>query len=542
MPTQPIPPEALSAMERITGRAAHAHVKFLSSEFFEGREAGERGERFAAEYIAGWYHRLGLSPAGDEGSFFQTFRIRMTELGEGNVLEVTVQKGVSKSTRTFAIENDFLPFTFSPSADLTAPAVFAGYGITAPELGYDDYAKIDAKGKVVLVLRHEPQESNPSSVFKGLQNTRHAAFMTKARNAIAHGAAGMLLVTDPLHHKEPAQRRVSNRSLTSWASLAERSEFDRRGPSQPDEEIDGWSDGVELPSLHVNPDVADLLIGSGMGGIKTLEALQNEIDATLSPRSTDLAGLTVRIKTAVIESFKTARNVAARLEGSDPNLRSEHVIVGGHYDHVGWGHFGSLTSHWDKIHPGADDNASGTAGILSAAEAFTLLPEPPPRSILFLNFTAEEKGLLGSRWYTTHPTLPLDDAVAMFNLDMIGRNDASEVSIVGDRRSVELDAAVQQINQASIKMSINHDAGPGIERSDQYYFGRMGIPALAFFSGVHDDYHRPSDTADKVVPEKLEKVSRLVFLSAYSQAHNPVKRARSSRDPKQAAASPKESR
>ncbi len=516
---KPLSAEALAAMERISGRAAHAHVRFLASEWLEGREAGERGERIAAEYIADWYLRLGLKPAGDGGTFYQTFRLRSSELTDGNALEVTRQAGSARVTRSFALQTEYLPFTFSPSADVTAPVVFAGYGITAPDLKYDDYSGIDARGKAVLVLRHEPQETDPNSPFKGLDKTAHAAFMTKARNALAHGAVALLVVTDPLNHQEASQRRVGDASLTGWASLAKRDENDRRPPAAPGTEMEGWNDAVAIPAAHVDPAVAEALLGA-----LSLETLQKEIDGALSPRSKELPDVSVHLRTAIKETFKPSRNVVAILEGSDPALRLEHVIIGGHYDHVGWGHSGSLTGHWDRIHPGADDNASGTAGLLTIAEGFAALRTPPPRSVLFVHFSAEEKGLLGSRWYTAHPARPLESASAMFNLDMIGRNDASVVSVVGDRRSAALDAAVQRVNAASLRMTINHDAGSGIERSDHYLFGRMGIPALSFFSGTHEDYHRPSDTPDKVVAEKLEKISRLVFLAAWDQANNPVVR------------------
>ena len=385
-----LPAEALAAMESITGRAAQAHVKFLASEWLEGREAGEKGERIAAEYIADWYGRLGLKPAGDQGTFFQSFRLREAELAEGNALEVTRQSAGSRITRTYTLQTEFLPFTFSPSADVTAPVVFAGYGITAPELKYDDYEKLDAHGKFVLVLRHEPQEADPNSTFKGLDKTAHAAFMSKARNALAHGAVGMLIVTDPLNHQEPGQQRVGGAQLTGWASLDRRGENDRRPPALPSDELEGWNDGVSIPAVHVDPSVAEALLGS-----TDLAGLQKQIDSSLAPHSMELQDVSVHLKTCIKETFKTARNVVAVLEGSDPKLKEEHVIIGGHYDHVGWGHFGSNTQHWDRIHPGADDNASGTSGLLTIAEGFAALKTPPPRSILFVHFTAKKRDCWG---------------------------------------------------------------------------------------------------------------------------------------------------
>jgi Zn-dependent M28 family amino/carboxypeptidase len=205
-------------------------------------------------------------------------------------------------------------------------------------------------------------------------------------------------------------------------------------------------------------------------------------------------------------------NVMARLEGSDPALRDEYVVIGGHYDHVGYGHTGSLTGAWGQIHPGADDNASGTAAILAVAEALARAPQRPRRSILFMHFTAEEKGLMGSRWFVEHPTVPVAKMLAMINLDMVGRNDPAQLSVNGDAAAAGLDALIQRIAEQELGLQINHDAGSGIDRSDQWAFALKGVPAVAFFSGEHDDYHRPSDIPARIVPDKLERVARLAAL------------------------------
>jgi len=498
----------------ILGRQVASRVRFLASSFLEGREAGTRGERLAAEYIRDFYMGLGLSPAGVRGSFYQSFELHEKSLGEDNAFAVVHAGAGGAEVRTrYPLEEGFMPFVFSPSGRVEAPVVFAGYGISATEYGYDDYAGLDVKGSIVLVLRHEPREGDPDSPFKGLRSTKHAAFLSKVRLAQKKGATGLILVTDPANH-DPDLRDPGN-SLARWHSLVERGEFDTRPPPDPYQYYPEIAPDVRIPAVHVSPTAArDLLSRLGTD----LETLQKEIDEKLKPASRKLPGVSAVIATDISRRGIDVRNVVARIEGSDPDLRDEFVVIGGHYDHVGYGHFGSITGAWGKIHPGADDNASGTAVIMSIAEAFAGAPERPKRTLVFIHFTAEEKGLMGSRWFVEHPTISMDKVVAMFNLDMVGRNDPSIVSVVGDSAASGLDALVKRIGQDELGLSLNNDAGSGIDRSDQWSFALKGVPSLAFFSGTHDDYHRPGDTASKIVADKLENVARLTTMAAWEVA------------------------
>jgi hypothetical protein len=492
----------------IRGKQVEGRVRLLASNFFEGREAGTRGERLTQRYLADFHYGLGLSPAGDDGSFYQFFSLHQRTLGETNTFHVIHDTAGDGELRTaYSLDDGFRPFVFSPSAQVEAPVVFAGYGISSEERDYDDYASLDVRGSIVLVLRHEPQETDPESKFRGVRSTKHAAFLSKVRLAQSHGAVGLLLVTDPVGHDEDA-REPGNR-LARWASLVERGEHDLRDAPDPYTYYPEIAPDVSIPALHISYAAAeDLLRGSG----RDLEATQRGIDETLEPDSFELAGVAASIRTTIDVEHIEVGNVLARLEGSDPELRDETIIIGGHLDHVGYGHFGTSRDHWDALHPGADDNASGTAAVLSVAEAFARSETPPKRSVVFMHFTAEEKGLLGARWFVDHPTFPLETIVAMFNLDMVGRNEPNILSVVGDRG---LDALLKHIGKAELGMTVNNDAGSGIDRSDQWAFARVGVPAIALFSGVHDDYHTPRDRSSKIVTAKLQNVSRMVAMAAW---------------------------
>lgn len=508
------PADAVAA--EIHGRRVASHVRFLASDWLEGREAGARGERITARYLADFYWGLGLGPAGPNGSWEQRFDLHQATLGEGNRLAVVRRGPGSDATTHYRIDSDFVPFNVSGSGAASAPVVFAGYGIVAPEHGWNDYAGIDPRGAVVLLLRHEPRENDPDAVFGGLAMTKHASFLAKIRLAQAKGAAAVLLVTDPLAHDSDA--RDPGNSLARWSELSQRDEHDSRPPADPVQLYPEIAPDVRIPALHISPRVAnDLLAGSG----NTLEALQRRLDETGKAVSQRLPGVAVELVADLEIEAVPVRNVLAKLEGSDPQLKHQVVVVGGHLDHVGHGHFGSTTGHWGAIHPGADDNASGTATILSIAEAFVEAGVRPKRTILFAHFTAEEKGLMGSRWFVDHPTVPRESIVAMLNLDMVGRNDPAVLSVNGDSRAAGLDALAKQLG-AAMGVAINNDAGSGIDRSDQWSFARVGIPAIAYFSGTHDDYHSPADTPDKIVADKLQNVGRLVARTAWELAEHGV--------------------
>lgn len=470
---------ARAAFQSITKADLIKHVKVLASDELEGRSAGSKGEALAAEYIARHFKEFGLKPVGDDGSYFQKLPLGQSAgLAAGNRLRWQAKGGEWKAAE---VEKAWTPFPFSANGEAKAGLVFAGYGITAPEYKYDDYAGLDVKGKVVLVLRHEPREKERTDVFDGPRHTRHSWFSAKARNAQERGAAALLMVTDPKNHPEKEDALAGYRGA--------------------------GDDGVKIPVLHVKQALAREMLAAG--GFD-LAKLQEAIDGDLKPRS---AALPVEVDLASRLELKTvtAKNVLGLLEGADPEKKKEIVVVGAHYDHLGYGDYGSLggPEAANKMHRGADDNASGTASVIELARAFTTAKVKPRRSILFMTFTGEERGLVGSRHYVNHPVLPLADHVAMVNLDMVGRGKTGEFLVSGVGTSPIWPDLVETINQRlSTKVRFGQS---GFAPSDNTSFFQKGIPVLFFFTGMHEDYHRPSDTWDKINQEQMEVVARYTF-------------------------------
>ena len=484
----------------ITPHESYLHVEFLAADEMRGRKTGTPGQWLAAKYIASEFSKYGLKPAGQQNRYYQNFQVQRRRLVTTDLWLVHT---ASSTRKVFAYKLDYQPFDFSGANRVTVPIVFAGYGITAPEYGYDDYRDLDVSGKIVLVLRHEPQEHDPRSVFAGLELTQHAYFETKALNALRHGAVGLLLVTDPAgHHDDDGPRGAGVFNTAGRRS--------RKWQLRPNSGL------ATFPALWVDPSVAEALL-QPTG--HTLLELQRRIDADLKPVSFNIPSLEVHVNVAVQQDVRKTENVLALLPGSDPVLRDEVVVIGAHYDHIG--------VRQGKIYNGADDNASGTSGLLEIAEAFAELSTRPRRSILFIAFSAEEMGLLGSEYYVEHPVFPLDQTVAMINLDMIGRNAPNAVDVVGSNRSPELHAINVEANH-EIGLRLTYNGEKYFSRSDQANFAKHGIPVLFYNTGDHPDYHRPSDVVSKVNPTKIARIARLAFLVAWEVAnseHRPTYRA-----------------
>ncbi|MCG8606745.1 M20/M25/M40 family metallo-hydrolase [bacterium] len=480
------------ALQSITAEEAQAHVEVLASDDFEGRESGTKGQKLAAEYLAKEFRNYGLQPAGGRNAY-QDFKITRTKL-KRTELEVWA-KGTRSRKTTFSPGSDFIPFSFTGDADITAPVVFAGYGITALEYGYDDYEDIDVTGKIVLVFRHEPEERDRDSRFAGTKMTEHAFFSVKAQNAQAHGAVGMLLVTDPLGSHKNLQPEGY------WPSL-----YLGRGRRRP------WAlitDNTlsHFPAAWVSEEAAKELLSSSA---KQLDELQELIDTTKRPHSFDLPRVRVRLRVDLDKEIRQTQNVMALLEGSHPTLKEELVVLGAHYDHLG--------KRNGRVFNGADDNASGTAGLLEIAEAYGQTTVKPLRSILFIAFTGEEMGLLGSEYYVKNPVYDLDQTVFMLNLDMIGRNDGNEVTVIGSNRSPEVHLANLEANE-EIGFNFRYNGEKFFYRSDHANFAKHRIPIIFYNSEVHSDYHRISDTAEKINPKKLARISQLAFLVTWKMAN-----------------------
>ncbi len=437
-------------------------VKYLASPELKGRGTGAPGLEKAADYIERQFRGLKLQPVF-ETQFAQAFPVTTNARpGPDNRFAVVINGG----KKTLKVDSDFRPFNFSGSGVFSGALVFAGYGITAAEHNYDDYQGIDASGKIVVVLRHEPQEFDDKSVFAGRLYTDHAQFWSKAANAKRHGAIGVILVSDRANHSgEPDDLEPFGRSA---------------GPSN-----------AGIPFVQIKSAVfEEWLKAAG----KDIEAIQKTIDSDLKPQSFDLpSGIRVEARTDLKRDIAKVRNVAAYLPGETP----EYVVIGAHYDHLGLGEqFSMSPSEAGKPHPGADDNASGTAGVIELARVFASKPKQK-RGILFLAFAGEELGLLGSRYYVDHPSQKLENAVAMINLDMIGRVRDGKVYVGGTRTGTTLKPL---LDEAFAGRDIKPDVtgGTDVGSSDHVSFTTKQVPALFFFSGLHGDYHKPSDTWDKI--------------------------------------------
>jgi Zn-dependent M28 family amino/carboxypeptidase len=452
-------------------------VQALSAPSMRGRGTGSPELDKAAEYIAAQFRAAELEPADGQG-YFIPFPIA-TEARLGSANRLTYRSG-GESVPLRSGE-DFLPFSFSANRKLTAELVFAGYGISAPEYGYDDYAGIDVRGKAVVILRHEPQEFEEKSVFAGRIYTEHAQFFSKAVNARAHGAAAVILVHD-----------ISNHSAGA-------------------DELEKFSTGVGpadagLPYVQVKSDIADRWLAAAGN---TVRGLGDEIDRDLHPRSFKIPAVSITLETQIRRSERPVRNVAAYLPGET----DEYVVIGAHYDHLGLGEqFSMSPSEAGKaIHPGADDNASGTAGVIELARRFAARPKGR-RGVLFLCFAGEELGLLGSSFYVHHPALPPGKAVAMINLDMIGRMRDRQLLVGGAMTGSGLRELVERA-AAEAELTVDLADTTGYGSSDHTAFTTLEIPVLFFFTGLHADYHRPSDTWDKIDPAAtatlLEMVARI---------------------------------
>ena len=455
---------------RVSADRLREDIRILAGPEMRGRGAGTPGLERAGLWIASQFKQIGLKPAGDNGTYQQTFSITSgASLGETNSLSCT-----GCGTAQLEAGKDFTPLPMSASASLDGDLVFAGYGITAPECGYDDYKGIDVRGRVVLILRHEPREFDSKSIFDGRVYTEHAQTMKKVMTAQEHGAAAILLVNDTAAHS-------GSDTLEPFTALP--------GPG-----------GAQVPVIQVHPRVAGKWFTDAG---RELDGVQSSIDSTMEPHSFLFSGMRIELRTDVHSTQVPAFNVAGYLPGG--NHSEEYVIVGAHYDHLGFGEQYSLAQEKaGTAHPGADDNASGTAGMIELAR-WLALQAPLRRGVLFVAFSGEEIGLLGSTHYTAHPLLPMDRAVAMLNMDMIGRLRDRKLTVGGASSAAGLRAILEQLGpRFSLDLKLDEDAVYG--SSDHTAFKARSIPVLFFFTGLHADYHRPTDTVDKIDTKATARV------------------------------------
>jgi hypothetical protein len=442
------PPSTRDEANKLCEGRLRKDLCFLASKECEGRGPTTQGLERAAGYIADQFKAIGLKP-GLEGSYFQTFRIA----GVKTRFTLTGPRG---QTIELKQGTDFNPLVNRKSCKVTAPIVFAGYGVVSKDPPYDDYAGLDVKGKIVVLLRDAPRVNMPDRPA-GLSS--QVFFQTKLAQAFEHGAAAVLLV-----------------ALDG---------FDAGGGKRP-------------PGLFIRRSVLESMLPAD----KNLDAIVKDIDRDLKPRSFALTGWTGKLEVERRSDLIPLRNVVGVLEGKGP-LANETVVVAAHYDHLGYGGGASRADTTvPTLHPGADDNASGTAAIIELARRFARLPRPQPRRLVFIAFSGEELGMLGSEYYCANPIFPLEKTAAMFNLDMVGRL-RIDPRTKKPRLLTQGHGTAKPFQELIEHLAKKYDftltsTASGFGTSDHNSFTGEKVPVLFFWTGLHPDYHTPSDTVDKI--------------------------------------------
>lgn len=496
-------------------------LKYLASDELEGRGVGTNGLNVAADYVAKAFKDAGLNVTTAGGDPFQEFTMTTgAQLGPTNTLNLV---GPGGKRIELAIDKDFQVCSFGASGTINAELVFGGYAIDAKDDKYQDLEGTDVKGKVLVVIRKTPRQGDPHGPFAAGHGgqSRHADLRSKISNAFGRGAAAILFVNDVASGKkeiEQAKQRAKDAAETVvdaaaalLAADANNAEAVKSAREKLDEAVKkvqqlrdavtkvetdvlmkfgyaGFNQNVGGPIFHVTQAAVDQVLQASLK--KTLAALEAEIDQDLKPRTAVLTGWKAEGQ-ASVELIKTeVKNVIAVIEGQGA-LAEETVIIGAHYDHVGFGGQSSLAPGVKDVHNGADDNGSGTVSLIELARRFGARKEPLKRRLVFIAFTAEESGLIGSARYCTEPIFPLDKTIAMINMDMVGRLKDEKLIVYGTGTAPHWKTQLERLNGASKFELVMKPEGFG--PSDQSSFYGKKIPVLHFFTGTHSEYHRPGD-------------------------------------------------
>ena len=500
------------AAASITAADLQREVAHLASDAMRGRLTATPGNAAAAEYIEAQFRRRGLRGAGPGGSFRHTVDLVVAAQEAGN----TLRTRAGNEAQAAELSRDFIPAPFSASGDAAGPVVFAGFGITAGGLGHDDYRQADVAGTVVLVLDHEPGEFDPRSPFAGIVTSEHGAAIRKALAAQRQGAAAVAIAPDVHNH-------------TRWWTVPDLAgRFWPRGqPRVPPYQLAAWVDRVRIPVVRVSAPLAERLAGAAG---RTLEELGAHAETAGGGAVVELPGVELDVTVGVRHAVTPVDNVVGLIEGADPALRDEWIIICAHYDHEG--------VIGERIFNGADDDASGVAGLLEIAEAYAVAARAglrPRRSILLAAWNAEEQGLLGAWGYAEQPLAPLEDTVAVINMDMIGRSEEvpagggyrfaglepqtaesnrNAVNIIGSTYSDDLRAAASAANRsAGLELRFRYDNNRSnlLRRSDHWPFLFNAVPAIFVHTGLHPDYHTERDQPDTLEYDKMARVVKLVY-------------------------------
>ena len=485
------PPDADIRFDTV---AARRHLEYLSSDAMRGRDTPSPELETAANYISNTFKRVGLEPIN--GSYDQPYDLERLDLALPSSL--MLRRGTD--SLLCEVKADFIPFEQTGEASFSnAPILFAGFGIVAYEYQYNDYAGVDAKGAVIVILRGEP-ENDDTTRFRGKQNTRYSSLGDKLKTARSQGAIGVLVIDALRALRKPFV------SGYPWPSIYPNLSRSTRPLQMPDTTL-------RLPALHVGGRVVNFLLDS----VAEVVSLTRSIDSTLTPHSRMLPGARASFSIALAREIITVRNVAGVLRGS--KYPDEYVVMGAHYDHVG---VGKANAEGDSIFNGADDNGSGTTGLLLAAEALASSSERPARSVVFVAFSGEEKGLYGSKAYVRASPLSLSKCVAMTNMDMIGRCEFNKLSIGGNERCPDISRINAEENAAlSAPFDLAYDIERYFFRSDQASFAMKRIPVIFYFTGEHKDYHKQGDEISKINMRDLVAITRLATRVTWRTAHLP---------------------
>ncbi|MAW61940.1 MAG: hypothetical protein CMJ94_14075 [Planctomycetes bacterium] len=508
-----------------------ADLHFLASDELKGRRTGEMGARVAGEWIRNRFQRAGLQPLGD--SWYQEFPAEPVHLdAEGTYLMV--------GEKRLDAGYDFLPHPTSPRGTVSGEAVFVGWGIEAPEYGYNDFEGIDLEGKIAVLFRWEPGAGDGEHAWRGRRMLPQSTLAEKVEACVERGAIAVLAATPP----DPLQKPRAN-GAPFWPAHSQMWQM-LQGPAitamMPADELAATNFtaedavgqiftimqnssplGAEVPVGYLSPRAMRALLRKI--GMESQEWIDANADS-MSPNSFELPvdGMTVSVKTQPVDVV--GRNYIGMLPGSDPELAQEYVVIGAHYDHVGFNEAGEI---WN----GADDNGSGTISLLAMMDAVAALPadQRPKRSLIFVAFSGEELGLIGSYQFLAGGFVDTSQIVGMVNMDMVGRAVESSVYVVGTQSAEGLADLVQaQGNGAGLRLRFDNEEF--FDRSDQVGFYYSGIPIVFFNTDEHEDYHKPGDTADKILYEDMARIcsvalgtiraladraERLPFVDAYDR-------------------------
>lgn len=508
----------LEYQDQIGPEYMRPRLSAFAHDSMEGRETGTNGLEKAAEYLARQYREMGLRPVGDDGSYFQHFTLTSTR-PDSMIYTVSDTSGSRILDRSVSSADSRGRFVrvFGEGASLEGEIVFAGFGVNDSVRGVSHLEGVDLRDKWVLAYQNIPGIVEGDTIIAPSINSRSRF----ASVVDERGALGLLLIPDmkPGEFEERATQEQESYGEPGGMRLAYR------------DQEEGGAGGAGYNLVH--PELAARILGL-QGGSEALAEHRKNLVGSLTGFQPSATGYELAQRYYAGEVITDTKNVAAFLEGGDPEVSDEVVVLTSHYDHVG---IGRPDSTGDRIYNGADDDGSGTIGLLNAARAFADAAADsirPRRSILFLNVSAEEKGLLGSRYYSDHPLFPIEKTVANLNVDMIGRVDSRHLEnnivdytyIIGGRIiSSDLERLLSEANERSGQVQLEdryndlEDPNQFYRRSDHWNFGRLGVPFAFFFTGVHEDYHRPSDEVEKIRFGKLSRIVRTIYATAVLTAN-----------------------